>query len=63
VGCNKKEERAINVVDVPSKDEFDALTARVTALEQALATLQQPLPQDVKDALLKVLEWLKGTVE
>jgi hypothetical protein len=51
------------MVDVPSKDEFDALTARVTALEQALATLQQPLPQDVKDALLKVLEWLKGTVE
>jgi cell division protein FtsB len=50
------------LVDVPSKDEFDALTARVTALEEAVAKLQEPMPQDVKDALLKLVEWLQSKV-
>jgi BMFP domain-containing protein YqiC len=47
----------MRMVDVPTKEDFDALTARVAALEAKLE-----IPQDVKDALLKVLEWLKATV-
>jgi hypothetical protein len=62
VGCNKKEEEAISVVDVPTKEEFIALIARVTTLEQQIAALQEPIPQDVKDALTKVLDWLKAAV-
>lgn len=59
---NKKEEEAISVVDVPTKEEFEALITRVTTLEEVIIALSEPIPQDVKDALIKVLEWLKGTV-
>jgi hypothetical protein len=62
VGCNKKEEEAISMVDVPTKEDFNALVLRVTTLEQLIAALQTAIPDDVKEALLKVLEWLKGTV-
>ena len=57
------------MVDVASREEFDALAARVTAaevglvmLEGIVADLQVPMPQDVKDALIQVLEWLKVNV-
>jgi hypothetical protein len=58
------------MVDVASREEFDALAARVTAAETGLVMLESivadlqvtPMPQDVKDALIKVLEWLKVNV-
>ena len=42
------------MVDVPSMAEFNALKAQVEALE---------IPQDVKDALLVVLNWLVGELK
>ena len=57
------------MVDVVTTETFNVLVAaldvykaaadaRLTALEAAAT----PMPQDVKDALVKVLEWLKVNV-
>jgi len=43
---------------VPSMDDFNALMVRVTALEAQV----KAMPQDVKDKLIAVLEWLKANV-
>ena len=69
------------MVDVISREEFDAFVAEVNArfsalglglteteaglvtLEGMVASLEiTPMPQDVKDALIKVLEWMKVNV-
>jgi hypothetical protein len=53
------------VVDVPTRAEFDALVAVVQALSADVTALEAQLvemPQDVKDALTKVLEWMKTNV-
>lgn len=46
------------MVDVVTQADFDALVARVTALEAQIKVM----PQDVKDKLIAVLEWLKVNV-
>jgi uncharacterized HAD superfamily protein len=50
------------VVDVPTKEEFDALVAIVEALGVKVTALEAQIvemPQDVKDAAIKLLEWLR----
>jgi hypothetical protein len=47
-----------SVVDVVETEKFDALVARVAALEGQIKVM----PQDVKDKLIAVLEWLKANV-
>jgi hypothetical protein len=46
------------MVEVPTKDEFIALVARVTVLEGQIKTM----PQTVKDALEVVADWVTANV-
>jgi len=53
------------VVDVPTKEEFDAFVLVVQALGVKVTALEaqvKVMPQDVKDKLVAVLEWLKLNV-
>ena len=53
------------MVNVPVKEEFDALVLVVQALGVKVTTLEaqvKVMPQDVKDKLIAVLEWLKANV-
>jgi hypothetical protein len=43
------------MVDVPTNEEFAALVARVTALEGQIKVM----PQNVKDALKIVTDWIQ----
>ena len=46
------------MVDVPSREEFDALAARVAVLESQIKVM----PVDVKTALTVVLGWIEANV-
>jgi hypothetical protein len=48
-----------DVVDVPTKEDFDLLVAAVEALDVKVTALEgqiKVMPQDVKDKLIAVLE-------
>jgi hypothetical protein len=49
----------IELPQVPSQEDFDALVLKVTALEAQIAQIK-PLPDNVKAALITVADYLKA---
>jgi hypothetical protein len=50
------------MVEVVTQADFDAYKAATDARLAALEAASTPMPQDVKDKLIAVLEWLKVNV-